>query len=343
MIFLLKISISLLPVMIFLLVLILMDSYKLLKPIVVVLTVFYGICAAAGAFLFQWNLMVPEEGLMLLWGPLSEEFLKALLPVMLFKKKRIGFIVDSAIIGFASGAGFALLENILYLYSIQSTNLLLWIVRGLGTAVMHGGTIAILMIFSAYISERFKSQKILIFLPGFLIAVFIHSAFNKVLTSQLFPSEYITAAQLIILPLLISIAFTQSEKSLRDWMEQGLESSVRLLNAIRKGKFSETKAGRYVYSLREHFPVEVVADIFCYLQIYLDLSARAKANLMLREQGFPVQPDPDVENRFAELKQLTKNIGKTGQRAMAPVLQFSPRDLWQLYYLEKKNINRKER
>jgi len=333
----LKISVSLLPVLIFLLLLILMDSYKLLKPMIVIMTILYGIVAAVCAFFIQRQLVVSQQGLTLIWGPLSEEFLKALLPVLMLKWKRVGFIVDSAIIGFASGAGFALLENILYLHSIQSTNPLLWIVRGLGTAVMHGGTIAILMIFSAYITERFKSQRILTFLPGFLIAVIIHSAFNKILASQLFPSEYVTAAQLIILPLLISIAFTQSEKSLRDWMEQGLESSVRLLNAIRKGKFSETKSGQYIYSLREHFPVELVADIFCYLQIYLDLSARAKANLMLREQGFPVQPDPDVENRFAELKQMAKNIGKTGQRAMAPILQSSPRDLWQLYYLEKIN------
>ena len=335
MMFVLKISISLLPVLAFLLVLILMDSYKLLKPSLVALVILYGVFSAAVAFFLQRQLVISQQGLTLIWGPISEEFLKALLPVMMLKWKRIGFIVDSAIIGFASGAGFALLENLLYLLTVQNTNPLLWIVRGLGTAVMHGGTIAILMIFSAYITERFKSQKILNFLPGLLIAVIIHSAFNKILVSQIFPSEYVTVAQLIILPLLISIAFTQSEKSLRDWMEQGLESSVRLLNAIRKGKFSETKSGRYIYSLREHFPVEVVVDIFCYLQIYLDLTAQAKASLMLREQGFPVIPDPEVEERFAELKQLEKNIGKTGQRAMAPILQSSPRDLWQLYFLEK--------
>ncbi len=335
MIFVLKLSVSLLPVLVFLAVLILMDSYKLLKPVVVILTILYGISAAAAAFFLQRRLMVSEQGLTLIWGPLSEEFLKALLPILMLKWKRVGFVVDSAIIGFASGAGFAILENLLYLLTVRDSNPLLWIVRGLGTAVMHGGTIAILMIFSATITERFKSQRILNFLPGLFIAVIIHSLFNKMLASQILPSEYVTAAQLIILPLLISMAFAQSEKSLRDWMDQGLESCVRLQNAIRKGKFSETKSGQYIYSLREHFPAEVVVDIFCYLQIYLDLTARAKANLMLREQGFPVQPDPDVEDYFAELKQLAKNIGKTGQRAMAPVLQSSPRDLWQLYYLEK--------
>lgn len=343
MIFVLKIAISLIPVLLFLLVLILMDSYKLVKPTLLILTIIYGVLAALIAFLFQRRLAVSEQSLTLFWGPLSEELLKALLPLTLLKLKRVAFIVDSAIVGFAGGAGFALLENLLYLLTVPEANPLLWIVRGLGTAVMHGGTVAILMILSAYLSERFRTQKMILFLPGLFSALLIHIAFNMVLAKQIFPAEYVTAAQLIILPLLISVAFTQSEKSLRDWMEQGLESSVRLLNAIRKGNFSETKAGRYVYALREHLPVEVVADIFCYLQIYLDLTAQAKARLMLREQGFPVEPDPEVANRFSELKNLAKNIGKTGQRAMTPLLQASPRDLWQLYYLEKKNINRKER
>jgi len=333
----LKISISLIPVFLFLLILILMDSYKLLKPFLITITILSGVAAAAVALVFQRNIGGPGPALTLLWGPLSEELLKALFPLILLFSKRVAFIVDSAIVGFASGAGFALLENLLYLLTIQDANPLLWIVRGLGTAVMHGGTVAILMIVTAYLSERFKSRSPLTFLPGFLSAVAIHVLFNKIITSQQLPSEFVTAAQLILLPLLIGIAFRQSERSLRSWMEEGLESSVRLLNAIRKGSFAETKAGRYIYALRAHLPVEVVVDIFCYLQVYLDLTARAKARLMLREQDFPVPADPDVADRFRELKDLARNIGKTGQRAMAPVLQASPRDLWQLYYLESDN------
>jgi len=343
MILILKIAISLLPVLLFLLVLILMDSYKLLKPPLLILTIFYGIVAALCAFGLQRRLAVTEQALILFWGPLSEELLKAFLPLTLLRLKRIAFIVDSAIIGFASGAGFALLENLLYLLTVRTDNPLLWIVRGLGTAVMHGGTVAILMILAAYFSERFRLQKMIDLLPGFFIALLIHIAFNLALSKQIVASEYVTAAQLIILPLLIGGAFLQSEKSLRDWMERGLESSVRLLNAIRKGNFSETRAGQYVYSLREHLPVEMVADIFCYLQIYLDLTAQAKARLMLKEQGFPVTADPEVASRFMELKNLARNIGKTGLRAMAPLLQASPRDLWQLYYLEKDVISRKRR
>ena len=51
---------------------------------------------------------------------------------------------DAAIYGFAVGTGFALVENVYYLLSLPGAPAALWIVRGFGTAVMHGGTTAIL-------------------------------------------------------------------------------------------------------------------------------------------------------------------------------------------------------
>jgi len=71
------------------------------------------------------------------------------------------------------------------------------------------------------------------------------------------------------------------------------------------------------------------------LQIYLELSARAKALLILKELGMPPIPDPETPAKFTELKQLEKNIGKTGRIAIAPLIRTNPRDLWQLYFLDQ--------
>ena len=49
-------------------------------------------------------------------------------------------MIDAAIYGFAVGAGFAFIENIYYLHSLEHHKIVVWIIRGLGTAVMHGGT-----------------------------------------------------------------------------------------------------------------------------------------------------------------------------------------------------------
>ena len=52
-------------------------------------------------------------------------------------------MVDTAISGFAVGAGFALIENLTYIPDLSSSGLVSSAIRGLGTAMMHGGTTAI--------------------------------------------------------------------------------------------------------------------------------------------------------------------------------------------------------
>ena len=59
------------------------------------------------------------------------------------RTRRTGFLTDAAILGFAVGAGFATVENIYYLRIFPDAPWLVWAIRGLGTAVMHGGASAI--------------------------------------------------------------------------------------------------------------------------------------------------------------------------------------------------------
>ena len=48
-------------------------------------------------------------------SPVTEESLKALFIVFLLWRRRVGFLVDAAVLGFGVGAGFAVVENIDYL------------------------------------------------------------------------------------------------------------------------------------------------------------------------------------------------------------------------------------
>ena len=77
-------------------------------------------------------------------APWIEEALKALAIVALFAFNRIGYKLDAVISGFAIGAGFSVVENIFYLWRFPDLSAPVWMVRGLGTAVMHGTTTAVL-------------------------------------------------------------------------------------------------------------------------------------------------------------------------------------------------------
>ena len=330
---LLRILVSVVPVFVFLAGLVYLDSFKLVRLRSVIRVILLGCAAALVSFL----LCVRLQGCFDLGtapyaryvAPPMEEVLKALPLIYLITRKRVGFMVDAAILGFAVGAGFALVENIYYLHEIETANLLIWIIRGFGTAMMHGGTTAVFAVLAKGLSDRYESTGILVFLPGLLVAVAVHSFFNHFIL----PPLVHTITQLITLPVLVAITFAQSERMLRDWLEVGLDSDVTLLDYITTGTVSETRIGRYLHLLRSRFPGEVVADMLCFLRIHLELAVRAKGLLLMREAGFPVPADPEIGERLVELRFLEKSLGKTGRLALSPILHTTSHRLWQLHLL----------
>lgn len=327
---------SLLPVPVFLGLLVLLDSFKLVKLKDILLTIAMGYLAALialGINMFLWEDLLPNPFLFFRYiAPAVEESLKALFVVYLMRRHKIGFMVDAAIYGFAVGAGFALAENIHLLLTLEIPGFLFWVLRGFGTAVMHGGTTAIFAIISKNLRDKKSSPPFYPFIPGLVMAILVHSFFNYFLLSP----TIMTMMQLVILPLLISIVFKYSEKSLRDWMNAGLDTDVQMLEEMRAGRFSGTCVGKYLHSLKNKFSAEVVVDMFCLLRLHLELACQAKGILLMREAGFLAPEDPEIPEKLSELKYLRNSIGATGLLALSPILHFTSRDLWQFYLLGEK-------
>ena len=99
-------------------------------------------------------------------SPWLEESLKAALIVYLIRTRRVGMLVDAAICGFAVGTGFALFENAYYLMMRPETHPAVQVIRGFGTAIMHGGATAIFAIVSLSQAERFPDRWLRVFAPG---------------------------------------------------------------------------------------------------------------------------------------------------------------------------------
>lgn len=332
----LNLSVSLLPVIAFLLVLIALDSYKLVILRSVLSTIQLGcVIAFACLWLNDWLMGVLRMDFNVYAryaGPLVEEALKGIPLIYMIRRRRIGFMVDASIYGFAIGAGFAIIENIVYFKVHPSENLLLWIVRGFGTAVMHGGVTAMMGIISKQLSDRYASSRPWVFAPGLGLAIVIHSAYNHFFLNPVLS----TLGILAILPLLIVFVFQTSESATRRWLGVKFDTDADLLEMINTGRVSESRVGDYLTSLKTRFAGEVVVDMLCLMRLHLELSIRAKGILLMRETGFRVEADAETNARFEELKYLEKSIGRTGMRAMAPVFHMSDHDLWQLHMLGKK-------
>ena len=325
--------IALVPVLLFLVALIVMDTFKLARPATIAKALVWGVAAAVFCDLSYdviWHTgRFSDEALTRYVAPVIEETAKGVFIAYLLVRRRVGFPADGAIVGFAVGCGFALAENVQFLRALSTAGPMLWLVRGLGTAVLHGATTAIFAMVAKTGGDRRGVTNVLAYLPAWAIAIGIHSAFNHLLL----PALAMTGLLLVALPVLVLLVFRHSERATREWIGAGLDLDVELLQLVQSDDFSFTRFGKYLNDLRGRFPGQVVVDMFCLLRVELELAIQAKAMLVARGAGLDVPVHPDAFAAFAEVEYLRKSIGRMGLLALRPLHVTTHRDEWHRYLL----------
>jgi RsiW-degrading membrane proteinase PrsW (M82 family) len=328
-----EIIVSILPVLLFLFFLFLLDSFKLVVKRILFYAILWGLVSAGIAYLLNHLILqttdLSFESFSRYIAPGTEELIKSLFVFYLVFRKQAGFLIDAAIYGFAVGAGFALVENSLYTYTASNAGLLVWILRGFGTALMHGGCTALVALILVGAKSR-NAPYLLHTVIAFMSAYLIHGAFNHFYINPLLQ----TIGILIVLPAIFMLIFRHNENQLHHWLEIEFANEVELLQMIHKGKFSDTRSGEYLASLKTSFAGETIVDMYCYIQLYLELSIKAKRNLMLKESGFPPISETGIQEKLLELAALRKEIGKVGEITLSPLISMNYRALWKLNLLK---------
>ena len=311
------------PVLVFLLVLTLLDSYKLLRPQRILAALLAG--AAAGPLSFMVNsALLDLTGLQYLTfamvvAPAVEESLKAVFLIWCLKTGRAGFLVEAAILGFAVGAGFSLLENLYYLNRFGEAPVIVWVIRGLGTSVMHGSCTAIFAVVTRTLTRGSAAGVLRNSWPGLLMAVLLHGGFNRAMAQPVIT----TVIMLVALPGIFWLVYRRSERNVGDWVGTGFDRDQELLMLIKEGNVKDSPLGLYLVSLRQSFRAEMVTDMFCLLRLEAELSIAAKGALLLRRHGFRSGPGPkggaDLAAKLAEVRWLERSIGRAGLLALRPV------------------------
>jgi RsiW-degrading membrane proteinase PrsW (M82 family) len=324
------------PVLLFLAALVHGDSYKLIRLRTILGLVAIGALAAGASYLA--NIYASErfaggfEAYSRYVSPWIEEGLKAAVLMFLIRTRRVGMPVDAGIAGFAIGTGFAMIENLYYLESRPGIGLGVQVIRGLGTAIMHGGTATVMAMISVTLYERRPNAGLYLLLPGYLAAVGLHSGFNFLLVKPALAA----VTTLLALPLVVYVVFQNSEKALREWLDEDLDSKVELLELIDGGAFLDSPAGRMLQAFRDRFRGEDLADMLCLLRLHDELALRAKGVLLLRESGMEDPPlDNETRDKLAELEQLERGLGRTGMLALRPLIVATGKDIWQLRLLKQ--------
>ena len=273
-------------------------------------------------------------------APVVEEVIKALVIVALFASDRVGFKLDAAIAGFAVGAGFSTFENAYLLSLFPGASLGVWIVRGFGTAIMHGGATALFAVITHEFTEhqahkagRHARLYPWVFAPGLIVAIAVHAAFNH------FPGEPMLAmlGSMLLIPLTILAVFAKGGATAHDWLEHDHEGHAALLADLRAGRFAHTEEGRAIEALSQRFPARIAREHREWIQLQLHLVLRAEEVLLANERGESLEVGDAEQAEFHRLDALGRHIGRAARHAVRPHLRFSRSDLYELHMLRHRS------
>ena len=339
---LIKALIALLPVVRCLVVFERVDAFKLVSLTDILGLLALGAILAAVSYLANGGVLdefpIGMSNYSQYVAPALEELMKGALIVALFAFNRVGYLIDAAIAGFAIGSGFALAENAFFLHQFADANIGVWVVRGFGTAVMHGGATAILSVLSLVLyaprlrisADRFHFN-ILLFLPGLLAAIAVHAVFNH------FQDEAVTAMLVVLLavPLSLFAIFTVGETYAHRWLAEDREAHSRLLDDMHSGAFARGEHGRALQALADRLDEIHARDLLDYVRTNVELVVKADSTLLALEEHERVALDGHVREQLHHLHDLEKRLGRALVMAVRQHLSFSRDDLWKLHELEK--------
>ena len=330
----LKTLIALSPVIVLIIVLYRLDSHRLLGTHFMLRMYLVGggiavLCYFVNAFALG-SLGVEFSYYTRYVGPLIEELLKASVIVYLFRTHRIGFLIDAGILGFTVGAGFSFIENLYYLNTAQDAHYGVWVVRGFGTAIMHGGATALFAIVSETLTERHLKMNPLFYVPGLIVAFLLHSVFNHFPVSPILS----TAVTLLILPTILLLLFERNRTTIHNFLETDFAAHRKLLKQITHGELRGCEAGRFLQDMQNKLAAPVAREMVRYFCLHTELVLNAEGILLGREQGIDIEIGDEIKRKLAEMRELERRIGRSGLRALRPHLQFSAKDMWEIHLLE---------
>jgi len=329
-----KAIIALLPVIVLVNVLFRLDSHRLLGTHFMVRVFLAGclsalVCAWINAFAIE-HIALDFSRYTRYVAPLIEETVKASVIVYLFRTNRIGFLIDAGILGFTIGAGFSLIENMYYLHLASDAHYGVWMVRGFGTAIMHGGATALFAIVAETMTERHLKMNPLLYIPGLIVAFLLHTIFNHFPISPVLS----TVVTLLILPTILLLLFERNEATIHNFLELDFASHKRLLKQIEHGEYTGCEAGRFLKDMQNKLAAPVAEEMLQYFRLHTELVLSAESILLAREQHIDVEVGTDIQRRLQKMHVLEKHIGRAGLRALRPHLQFTAKDMWEVHLLE---------
>ena len=290
------------------------------------------IAVPASGFILQTS-QIDFDQYSLTFAPIIEESLKALPIILMFHLNRLGYKIDAGISGLAVGAGFALAESSWIILGQVDANLTTWLIRGLGTALMHGGSTAIFALitheFSEWQLETCVSEYNFtpwVYLPGLAVAAITHTLFN-LSGAHIW---YAVLTTLVTVPLVLYLTFHKNAHATSKWLTEDAEKHRMLLREIQSGAFSKSHDGQAIREAMRTHPDAGFRDAIRYFQTKTQLVLDAEELILGLYVGGNRESTDKESELFAMLDDLEILLGRSYLNAMEPYFRFTRNDIWEL-------------
>ena len=340
-------GVALIPVIVLLAMFIWLDAFELMNMKEISALLALGALAALAAWPVSGGLLDTLPIGFSLYSrfiaPWIEEAIKAVIMIVLFRMNRIGYKLDAVISGFAIGAGFSVVENIFYLTMFPQYNTGTWLVRGFGTATMHGTTLAVLAAIAHEFAERETREAagdfdfhLYWFIPGYGAAVALHTLFNQ------FPNRPLTAMMgaMLTAPLLLIGILSFGTAEAQRWLEKEYKEHRAQLAALRAGRWPDGPVGEKIAALAGRLDSEGSKRVHRYWELQAWLVAEAEETLMEEAAGEAVFDPAEIRAAIAELEGLKRALGRSTFTALKALLPFSRNDYWEVNELRQRLTGR---
>ena len=336
-------GLALVPVLVLLAIFTWLDAFKLMSLKEIALLLLLGGIAAIAVYPISGRLIdtlpIGFSNYSRFVAPWIEEAFKAASIILLFGFNRIGYKLDAVISGFAIGAGFSVIENIIYLTIYPDYGAGTWLVRGLGTAVMHGTTLAILATVAHELAERetrgaaadfnFRPWW---FIPGFLAAVAIHTVFNQ------FPDRPMLAmlGAVMFAPIALMAIFSFGTSEAQSWLVAERAEHKAQLDVLRAGAWPDSLSGKKIAAWSSRLDPETMKRVRRYWELQAYLIGEAEETLLEEAAGDAEYDPAALRAAFEEREGLRRAMGTSTFAQLNHLLPFSRNDYWELSELKQR-------
>lgn len=323
------------PVILFTIILVYLDSFKLVKSkdvlILFILSALTGLLAYFINSTIASATSISEQLNIRYVIPIIEEVLKFLIFYLLYRRNQAGFMTDAMIYGFIIGSGFAFTENIYYYYfKISEPTFMQQVVRGFGTAIMHATSTALAATILLYLNDIRKRNIYLSILIAISTSIAIHIFYNSFLVSPAIQAALV----ILIFASVSTLLFQLSDRYIKSWIGNEFDSDLKFLEMLNSGDLKNTTLGLFIEQIKSKFSQFIIFDLICFIRLNLELSIQFKSYLMLKEQSLPIPQDSELNDKILEYEYLKRSIGKTALATLRPILRIGKRELWMLRQLD---------